>query len=87
MNARTLDRVWIFLLAATATTWALGERGLAGPFAAAALIGIAGVKGWLVIGDFMALKHARFLWRAIVTGWLLLVLTTIAIAYHSGMQP
>ena len=87
MNAKTLDLVWLALVAATLTTWTLGETGSAGPLVVAVLLALAGLKGWLVIGEFMALKRVALRWRAPVLGWLLLVLGAIALAYWNGMRP
>ena len=86
MNTRWLDGVWAILIAATVLTWQVGERGAGGLAVVLGLIGISAVKGGLVILDFMALRQVKFLWRALVLGWLLLVLAIIALAYWSGAR-
>jgi len=84
MNARRLDFIWIVLLLATAFTWWLGESGAAGRTAVLTMLGVAGLKGVLVIRDFMDLRHVKVLWQAIVTGWLALVLALVMLAYWKG---
>ena len=86
MSPHLLNLVWVVLMAATAVTWFVGEMHAAGPKAVALILAIAGVKGWLVIYDFMALRRVKFLWRAVVLGWLLIVLTIIMLAYRMGLQ-
>ncbi len=85
MNARLLDSIWLVLLAATGVTWFVGESGAAGAAAVAVILGLALVKGWLVIREFMALKQASIRWRLAVVGWLALVLGLIAFTYWKAM--
>jgi hypothetical protein len=42
-------------------------------------------KGWWVISDFMALRHAPALWRRVVLGWLGFVIGLILLAYRIGL--
>ena len=86
MNAglRT-DAVWLMLLLGTAATWWLGENGLAGTSTVQAILAIAGVKGILVIREFMALRGVRLWWQVAVIGWLLLVLLVNMAAYWKGI--
>jgi len=86
MSPHILNLVWVVLMAATAVTWFVGEMHAAGPKAVALILAIAGVKSWLVIYDFMALRRVKFLWRAVVLGWLLIVLAIIMLAYRMGLQ-
>ncbi len=86
MNARLLDVVWLILLAATGVTWFVGESGAAGVAAVALILGLALVKGWLVIRAFMALKQASIRWRMVVVGWLTLVLALIAFTYWKALS-
>jgi hypothetical protein len=86
MSPHILNLVWVVLMAATAVTWFIGELHAAGPKAVALILAIAGVKGWLVIDDFMGLRRVKFLWRAVVLGWLLLVLAIIMLAYWQGLK-
>jgi hypothetical protein len=86
MSPHILNLVWVVLMAATAVTWFVGEMHAAGPKAVALILAVAGVKGWLVIEDFMALRRVRLLWRGVVLGWLLIVLLVIMLAYHQGLK-
>ena len=86
MSSHLLNLVWIVLMVATAVTWFIGELHAAGPKAVALILAIAGVKGWLVIYDFMALRRVKLLWRAVVLGWLLIVLAIIMLAYWLGLK-
>ena len=82
---RRLNWVWIGLLLATAAAWGLGKLGATGPLTAATMLAIAGLKGSFVALDFMALRGVRLFWRALVLGWLVLVLGLIGLAYRAGL--
>ncbi len=77
--------LWLLLIAATLLTLAIGEGGAAGVGIVALLAAISLLKGGVIILDYMALRHAPLLWRAIVLGWMVLVWAVIAIAYWSGL--
>lgn len=77
--------LWVLLIAATVLTWAMGEGGLGGPPTLAILASISLVKGGAVLLDFMALRHAPLLWRALTLGWMVLVWALIGIAYWKGL--
>ena len=85
MNTRLLDLVLVVLVIGTGFTWWLGETGHAGPAAVLTILAIAGVKGVLIIREFMALRGVKFFWPAMVIGWLLLVLAIIMAAYWRGL--
>ena len=74
-------RAWLILIVATGMTWYLGEVGAAGTLAIVTMLLIAFVKGRLVILDFMELRNAPALWRALLEGWLILVSSLILLAY------
>ncbi|MFO1326784.1 MAG: cytochrome C oxidase subunit IV family protein [Rubrivivax sp.] len=82
-DTRSLDRVWLGLLAATAVTTALGEAGLVRGAAAWPLLvvfGLSFVKGLYIALDFMELRGAPPLWRRFVLVWLALVVAAILAA-------
>jgi hypothetical protein len=81
---RVADRAWLALTLLTLTTSGFGEAGLGGGLVAALLLGIAFVKGRLVVHHFMELKNVRLPWRLVMEGWLLLVLGGIGLAYWLG---
>ncbi len=87
MNPRTLDLTFAGLLVATLITWLIGEQGASGPLVVAVLLVLAGIKGWWVANEFMALRHTALHWRLIVLLWLIAVLTFIGLAYRSGLTP
>jgi len=88
MNAlkNPANRAWVVLVIATITTWYLGEVGAAGTFAIVAMLLIAFVKGRLVILDFMELREAPTLWRALLEGWLIFVSSMILLAYWISLK-
>ncbi len=82
-------RSWVILLVATAITYWLGESGTAdktGTLAVFAMLGLAFIKGRLVIYDFMELRHAPTLWKILLVGWLGFVLGMIMLAYWIGLR-
>ncbi len=79
-------RAWLILIIATGITWYLGEVGAAGTLAIVAMLVIAFVKGRLVILDFMELRGAPLLWRALLEGWLILVSSLILLAYWISLK-
>lgn len=82
---RRLDLVWLVLLAGTLLTWLLGETSTGGSTAVLLMLGIAGIKGGLVIREFMALRGVDLRWQGAVLGWLMLVLAVNLAAYWKGM--
>lgn len=88
-SARTLTLSWLMLVLATAITYFIGDwqqhHGSAGLAAMAALGALTLYKGRLVIHDFMGLRSAAFLWRAVVLGWLGVVLALVGLAYYISL--
>ena len=62
---RSSTILWATLLLATLLTWSMGALGETGRWGVAALAVISFWKGAVIILDFMALRHAPLLWRAI----------------------
>ena len=84
-----LNRIWLTLLLATGVTYWLGESGLSGSAGMAPVLlmfGMAFVKGFLVIYDFMELRHAPRMWRVLLVGWLIFVTSMIVLAYWIGLR-
>jgi cytochrome c oxidase subunit 4 len=80
----SVNRIWLLLLLATGITYWLGESGQVGHGGIGpvlAIFGMALVKGWWIIEDFMELRHAPALWRRLLIGWLLFVIGMILLAY------
>lgn len=55
---------WLFLVAATLVSWAVGADHGTGSLVAVVVLGIAAIKVRLVGLDFMELRHAPILLRA-----------------------
>ena len=83
MNPTRLDLIWLLLLAATAISWWAGEWRTDGGVTALVL-GLALLKGTLVILDYMGLRGAGRRWRALVLGWLAVVLLAIGTIFLLG---
>jgi hypothetical protein len=86
MSAHFLNVIWVALMVATVLTWLIGKTGQMGATAVIAILIISAVKGWMIVYDFMALRRVKFLWRAVVLGWLLLTLAVILLAYWLGLK-
>lgn len=86
MNTKTLDLVFAFLIISTAITWLIGRSGFAGPVAVVLILGLAFIKGWFILREFMMLKRASSLWTLLVGGWLALILTLIALTYWKALS-
>ena len=82
---RTSTLLWATLILATIATWAMGALGETGTWGVALLAVISFWKGAVIILDFMALRHAPLLWRALTMGWMVVVWAIIAIAYIKGL--
>ena len=86
MSPHLLNVIWLALMVATGLTWFIGKSGQMGTTAVIVIMLIAALKGWMIVYDFMALRRVKFLWRALVLGWLLLTLTIILLAYWLGLK-
>jgi len=73
-------------MALTAATYAAGKAGLGGTAVMVALLASIFVKGHFIIADFMGLRGAPWIWRALVHGWLVLVMGFIAMAFFMGLN-
>jgi heme/copper-type cytochrome/quinol oxidase subunit 4 len=83
------NSLWLLLLAVTGVTYWLGESGQmanASLMPVLGIFGIAFVKAWVVIQDFMELRHAPKLWRNLLLAWLLVVISMIVLAYWLGLR-
>ncbi|CBL46528.1 Hypothetical protein HDN1F_29450 [gamma proteobacterium HdN1] len=81
------DLVWFGLILATLITFWFGESGLsdsARGVAVLVIFGLAYAKAAGVILQFMELKHAPWLWRLLLLGWLTVVVLGILLAWLIG---
>jgi len=81
MNLRPCTWTWLVLMGLTLALLAVGKAGLGGVGVMTLVLLSTLVKTQLVADYFMGLKRARLLWRAIVTTYLLLVISMIGLAY------
>lgn len=81
MNLRPCTWTWLVLMGLTLALLAVGKAGLGGVGVVTLVLLSTLVKTQLVADYFMGLKRARLLWRAIVTIYLLLVISMIGLAY------
>ena len=82
LRIQRIDRIWLVLMAATGLTWWLGEHADAtmGTLLACVVLALSGLKGGLIILDYMELRHAPALWRRLLLGWLAFTLTLVLTA-------
>ena len=83
---RTLTAIWLLLLLLTLVTFAIGEMHLAGPAVVSFVVAMTLLKSQLVASWFMGLRRAPLLFRAIMTGYLVVVAAFITIAYLVGLE-
>lgn len=79
-----LTRSWLLLVLATSATFWVSVDGPAGIAPGAGMLGIAYLKGRLVLLDFMELRRAPVLYRGLVEGWLVLVSIAIFAVFSFG---
>jgi hypothetical protein len=83
------NSLWLLLLAVTGVTYWLGESGQMANASLTPVLGIFGiafVKAWVIIQDFMELRYAPKLWRNLLLAWLLVVISMIVLAYWLGLR-
>ena len=82
------NRVWLVLALATGVTFWLGDSGPAGALGMGPVLtmfALAGIKGWLVVDEFMGLRRAPQMWRVLLLSWLSVVASLIVFAYWIGL--
>lgn len=88
MTDARLRLAWAVLVAATLVSWAVGPSH--GATADTARVGtavallVAFGKAWIVGREFMELRHAPLVLRAIFGGWVVVVGTTLTVLYLTG---
>ncbi len=86
MNLRPCTWTWLVLMGLTLALLAVGKAGVGGVGIATLVLLSTLVKTQLVADYFMGLKKTRLLWRAIVTVYLLLVISMIGLAYWLSLS-
>lgn len=80
-----IHTLWLLMLLLTLSTYAIGKLGYSGVEVVVFLLFTATVKAIFIIRDFMGLRGVSLLWRAIMYGWLVIVITGIAAAYLASL--
>lgn len=78
--------IWLVLITLTIMTFSLGEAGMSGKGVMLTLLAITMIKSQLVANYFMGLTKAKFLWRAIMFGYFVIVGSLIALAYLIALK-
>ena len=86
MNLRPCTWTWLVLMGLTLALLAVGKAGVGGVGIATLVLLSTLVKTQLVADYFMGLKKTRLLWRAIVSIYLLLVISMIGLAYWLSLS-
>ncbi|MCW9024306.1 MAG: cytochrome C oxidase subunit IV family protein [Gammaproteobacteria bacterium] len=86
MFIRPCTWVWIILMLLTLAVLFIGQAGLGGTTVVCILLISTFVKTQMVADYFMGLKRTRLIWRAIVTVYLLLVMSLIGLAYWLSLS-
>jgi cytochrome c oxidase subunit IV len=76
------ERIWFILVVLTIFAFLLGYLKLISAFLVAVLLMTTFIKGQLIIDYFMGLKDTQLKYRIIPTLWLIVILSSIAIAYY-----
>lgn len=74
--------IYALLVSLTLVTWFMGQSGLQGLSLSMLVLAIALFKAQLVGDYFMQLKPLRGIWRWVVSLWLLIPGSLIAIAFY-----
>lgn len=82
MNTRAATLIWLTLLLLTLVSFSLGEVTHPGTLAVAVIGIVTFAKGKLVLDYFMGLREVGGLFQYLLTGWLVLVLSLIALAFR-----
>lgn len=83
---RPCTGVWLLLMLLTLVTYGIGEAGLGGIEVVFLLLAMVLIKGQMVADFFMGLRRVRLRWRILLTIYLLLVVSGIALAYLMGIK-
>jgi caa(3)-type oxidase subunit IV len=78
--------ILLVLVVLTITTFTLGETGMSGKGVMLTLLAITMIKSQLVANYFIGLRKTKFLWRAIMFGYFVIVGSLIALAYIMGLK-
>ena len=80
-SSHRIHRAWLLLVIATLASAWLRADGFVGHTAGALTIAIAALKARWIVLDFMEMRGAPPIWRAVTEGWVVAVSTIILIVY------
>jgi len=78
--------VWVILISLTVITLAISKMELGGYSVLGFILILTFIKTQMVADWFMGLRRVRPLWRLIVTTYLVIVISGIALAYHLSVD-
>ena len=80
-NLYNIHTLWLLMMLLTVSTYAIGKAGFDGVTIMLLLLSTALIKAVIIIREFMQLRGVSLLWRAIMYGWLWIVIVVIAVTY------
>jgi hypothetical protein len=78
---KSVEGIWVVLIILTIFAYLLGELKLVDALIVGILLMTTFIKGQLVIDYFMGLKNVQLRYSIIPTLWLVIVISSIALAY------
>ena len=81
MSIRIATLIWIGLLLLTLVSYSMGEVAHPGTLALVLIGVVTFTKGKLVLDHFMGLKQVGGLFHYMLTGWLVLVVALVSLAF------
>ena len=81
MKAYQYSLQWFAMITLTLLSYSVASAGFEGTFFVAYVLAGAFIKGQIIIDYFMKLKWAGLLWRLMISLWLVIVLSVIAVLY------
>lgn len=86
INIRPCTLVWFILSGLTIGVWMAAQAGLSGLGVVGLILVSTLLKTQIVADYFMGLKKSNPLWRIIITLYLIIVISMIALAYWLGIS-
>lgn len=81
LSNMSIHTIWIITIVLTSASYLFGKLGFSGFSIVFIMLLTSGIKGYLIIRDFMELRDVSLLWRVMMYGWLWFVCVAIGIIY------
>ena len=81
LSNMSIHGIWISMIVLTGTSYLFGKLGFSGFAVVFIMLLTSGIKGYLIIRDFMELRDVSLLWRVMMYGWLWFVCIAIGFIY------